>query len=235
MNQYLAFNPSGKSNVCSNLFSNGILIILILSPTLLMAEPASQVAWTPDSLNTLKTGDAKAGKQLANSCAGCHGSNGISSNPEIPSLAGQLATYTYKQLMDYRNGNRSNMMMTPVTKNLERWDIINLATWYASLAPARIQNQTSDQGLEHSEKLVYQGDGKRIIPPCSVCHGTDGQGEKMDIPALAGQQSEYLRKTLMDYKQGERHNDIYSRMRLIASQLSEQEIEELGRYYYQLK
>lgn len=57
----------------------------------------------------------------------------------------------------------------------------------------------------------------------------------MDIPALDGQQSEYLRTTLMDYKQGKRQNDIYSRMRLIASQLSEMEIEELGRYYYQLK
>ena len=86
-----------------------------------------------------------------------------------------------------------------------------------------------------AEKLVLKGDGKRTIPPCFVCHGAEGQGEKMDIPALAGQQSEYLRKTLMQYKQGERHNDIYSRMRLIARQLNENEIEELGRYYQQLQ
>lgn len=244
--QRFNFNQSGKTNSCSTLFNlihpvnKGLvpawsLVFLLLSPSLITAEPASHVAWTPKLLNTLKTGDPKAGKILANNCVGCHGNNGVSSQSGIPSLAGQLVTYIYKQLVDYQNGSRSNLMMTPVTQSLNQQDIINLATWYASLPPARIQIRTGDQALEHSEDLVYKGDGKRILPPCSVCHGTNGQGEKMDIPALAGQQPEYLRKTLMDYKQGKRQNDVYSRMWLIASQLSEKEIEELGRYYYQLK
>ena len=83
--------------------------------------------------------------------------------------------------------------------------------------------------------MVEQGDGKRIVPPCFVCHGANGQGEKMDIPALAGQQADYLIKTLLEYKTGQRHNDVYSRMRLIAQQLSETEIKELAQYYQQLK
>ncbi|MEE9355711.1 MAG: c-type cytochrome [Methylococcaceae bacterium] len=74
-----------------------------------------------------------------------------------------------------------------------------------------------------------------MLPPCSVCHGTEGEGEKMDIPALAGQQVEYLEKTLKAYKRGDRHNDIYSRMRLIAKQLTDEEIKDLAQYYQSLK
>jgi len=40
---------------------------------------------------------------------------------------------------------------------------------------------------------------------------------------------------LLDYKNDQRHNDIYGRMRLIAQQLSEEEIKELALYYQQLK
>jgi cytochrome c553 len=83
--------------------------------------------------------------------------------------------------------------------------------------------------------MVEEGDGKRILPPCAVCHGANGQGEKMDIPALAGQRADYLAKTLLEYKSGQRHNDIYGRMRLIADELSETEIRELAQYYQQMK
>ena len=57
----------------------------------------------------------------------------------------------------------------------------------------------------------------------------------MDIPALAGQQAEYFEATLKEYKTGDRHNDIYSRMRLIAKQLTDEEIKDLAQYYLQLK
>lgn len=57
----------------------------------------------------------------------------------------------------------------------------------------------------------------------------------MDIPALAGQQAEYTINTLLEYKNGTRHNDIYSRMRLIARQLSDDEIKQLGELYQQMK
>jgi cytochrome c553 len=41
--------------------------------------------------------------------------------------------------------------------------------------------------------------------------------------------------TLLEYKNGTRHNDIYSRMRLIAKQLSDAEIKQLGELYQQMK
>ena len=122
--------------------------------------------------------------------------------------------------------------MTSIAQGLSEQDSADLAAWFASLP---LPPPTAGDGeLDKAEKMVEAGDGKRILPPCFVCHGANGQGEKMDIPALAGQRADYLAKTLLEYKNGQRHNDVYSRMRLIARQLSEGEIKELARYYQQL-
>ena len=153
--------------------------------------------------------------------------------PAIPALAGQLATYTYKQLRDYFDESRSHVQMNGIAKGLTEQNAADLAVWYSSLTVAD-KNSTS-QNLDKAEKMVEEGDGKRILPPCFVCHGGKGQGEKQDIPALAGQQANYIENTLQSYKRGERHNDVYGRMRLIAQQLSDQEIKDLAQYYQQLK
>ncbi len=219
-----------------------LLTITLCMPFALHAEPASKIAWTPETLKHVKNADASNGKVLAETCKSCHGDKGQGmpaeiqddeTIPAIPALAGQLATYTYKQLRDYFNDSRTNSSMTMLAKNLSDQDSADLAAWFASL-PAP-QNKAAGKTTARAEKMVSQGDGKRILPPCSVCHGSRGQGEKMDIPALAGQHADYLASTLMAYKSGERHNDIYSRMRLIAQQLSGEEIKELATYYQQLK
>ena len=219
-----------------------LLLLAFIAPVVVCAEPSSQIAWTPELLNLVKKGNADKGKVLAESCKSCHGDKGQGMKeetrddevlPAIPALAGQVATYTYKQLRDYLSGSRSHVQMTGVAKGLSEQDAADLAVWFSSLP--RAENKSGSEKLARAEKMVEQGDGKRILPPCFVCHGSKGQGEKQDIPALAGQQANYFTRTLLDYKTGQRHNDVYSRMRLIAQQLSEDEIKELAQYYQQLK
>lgn len=219
-----------------------LLAIALLAPLAVHAGPGSNIAWTPETLGLVKKGDLNKGKTLAETCQSCHGAKGEGmpaetrdgeTLPAIPALAGQVATYTYKQLRDYFDGSRSHDSMTAIAKGLGEQDAADLAAWFASLPMP--QHKAAGQSSARAEKMVAQGDGKRILPPCSVCHGSEGQGEKMDIPALAGQQADYFERTLLAYKNGGRHNDIYSRMRLIAQQLSEAEIKELASYYQQLK
>lgn len=205
----------------------------LFAASLAHATPSSQVAWTPDKLNFIKQANSKNGKELAAQCAACHGDNGVSPAPEFPSLAGQLATYTYKQLQDYKNGQRTHTLMSSIAAGLSDQDMADMAAWYSSLPAPKYK--TGNKDLEIAEKLVSEGDGKRILPPCYTCHGSDGEGERLDIPALAGQQAEYFAATLTAYKSGERHNDIYSRMRLISQQLNDAEIQELAQYYQQLQ
>lgn len=210
-----------------------LAILLMLTPIYATAEPASNIAWTPEQLRFVKNGDVLKGKELAASCAGCHGELGISQVPNFPSLAGQLATYTYKQLRDYADNKRTNALMNSVGASLSEQDSANLAVWFASLVAPEYKG--TKQNLDKAEVLVAKGNGKKIIPPCFTCHGSKGMGERQDIPALAGQQPEYFANTFKEYKSGTRHNDVYSRMRLISEQLSDEEIEQLAQYYYQLK
>ncbi|MEE9395724.1 MAG: c-type cytochrome [Methylococcales bacterium] len=206
-----------------------VFFILMFFTGRVFSEPSSQVAWTPETIKFVKNGNPENGKKLAEGCKGCHGEKGISPAPSFPSLAGQLANYTYKQLRDYQDGNRSDRIMTSLAAGLSKQDIADIAVWFSSLPP--LEWEENDEITEPAENMVFVGDSKRVLPPCSVCHGTDGRGEVMDVPALTGQQNDYLKKTLNDYKSGERKNDIYSRMRLIVEQLSEEEIEGLAQYY----
>ena len=77
--------------------------------------------------------DIEAGKVKSATCAGCHGSDGISNNPMWPNLAGQQAGYLVKQLKAFRDGTRSDPMMTPMASPLSDGDIANLAAYYNSL------------------------------------------------------------------------------------------------------
>jgi cytochrome c553 len=85
------------------------------------------------SANVSLAGDAAAGKAKSATCAGCHGAAGISANPLWPNLAGQQEAYLVKQLKAFRDGTRSDPMMSPMAKPLSDADIENLAAYFASL------------------------------------------------------------------------------------------------------
>ena len=191
-----------------------------------LAEPSSQVAWTPATLSFVKKGDAGKGKDLAGTCAGCHNEGNAA-----PNLDGQLPTYIYKQLVDYKNGSRKDpaTTMNGLASTLSEQDAADVAAWYGSQKPMAGKGAASDP-----TGIVAVGDGKRMEPACSSCHGGSGQGEKVDTPRLSGQKADYLEKTLLAYKNGSRANDLYSRMRLIGSKLSDAEIKQLAEYYSRL-
>lgn len=77
--------------------------------------------------------DAKAGKEKAISCAGCHGVEGISAAGMFPNLAGQKAEYFESALKAYRDGDRVNDMMTGMARDLSDETIADLAAYYSEL------------------------------------------------------------------------------------------------------
>lgn len=200
-----------------------LLAAALSGPT--WAEPSSKLAWTPETLAAVKHGNAAKGKAIAESCAACHANGG-----QFPYLDGQLAPYLYKQLHDYKDGSRSNPIMAGLVTGLSAEDMADVAVYYSQQsippAPAKVEPAT-----EAAEDLVKAGDNGRILPPCAVCHESSGKGQKIDVPAIASQNAAYLEQTLLDYKSGARHNDLYARMRTITQELSVDEIKQLARYY----
>lgn len=78
-------------------------------------------------------GDAAAGKEKSSNCAACHGADGTSPNDLWPNLAGQKFGYLVKQLKAFREGSRSDPMMSPMAANLTDEDINDLAAYFSSL------------------------------------------------------------------------------------------------------
>lgn len=70
-------------------------------------------------------------------CAGCHGPEGVSTNPLWPNLAGQKAPYTAKQLTAYRDGTRTDVNMNGLSQTLSDAQIQALAEYYSKLPAAK--------------------------------------------------------------------------------------------------
>lgn len=71
-------------------------------------------------------------------CTGCHSPTGQGNDPAVyPQLAGQHATYTAKQLTDFREGNRVNdgdaMIMQTIASRLSNKDIEAVSSYIQGL------------------------------------------------------------------------------------------------------
>lgn len=76
--------------------------------------------------------DAPAFEKAA-TCAACHGENGVSVNALWPTLAGQHEDYLLNSLQQYRDGTRSDPVMTAQAAIIAEEDLAALAEYFASL------------------------------------------------------------------------------------------------------
>jgi cytochrome c553 len=97
------------------------------------AAAAAAIFAAASAAGPAQAADARAGRQKAIACQGCHGLDGLSKHPEAPNLAGQIENYLAKALSAYRSGERRNEMMTIVSKDLTDAEIADLAAFYASI------------------------------------------------------------------------------------------------------
>jgi cytochrome c553 len=197
----------------------------------------TRISWTNSTLDQIGKGDAQHGAFIAMNCNACHGQNGVSASTLIPTLAGMDAAVIYKQLDDYRSGKRLWGVMGAIAKALSAQDSADVAAHF-SAQPGGLPQLTgrrvpeSGRSLRESDpakRLVYAGDPRRGIPPCSACHGPGGY--KLGAPALQGQQAAYIERQLGEFAQGVRQNDIFEQMRAIARQLMPEEMHALATVY----
>lgn len=185
---------------------------------LLLAAPGLAVAG----------GNPAAGKAASIICMGCHNSDGNSSNPAYPKLAGQHESYLKKQLYDFRSGARKEEHMSSMVQAVSKTDLPNLAAFYARQKRSAVGSKT-DSALG---KIIYQkGIHGKDVTACTSCHGRRGEGNAVaQYPSLAGQHRAYIVKMLKAFRSGERRNDANGVMRKIAKGLDDKEIAELAGY-----
>lgn len=142
---------------------------------------------------------AARGNELAQqACTSCHGADGRSQQPDIPSLAGQQPDFITLQMILFREGVRQQPVMNQFAQGLPDRDIEDLAAFFASLPPG-----PPDDRSARDAALFERGRALSARMNCGVCHLQDYRGRNQ-VPRITGQREEFLARTMAEYRDGRR-------------------------------
>ncbi len=160
-------------------------------------------------------------RKKAELCVACHGPDGNSIQPAIPSLAGQPKQFITTQLVMFREGRRINAQMAPFVANMSNAEINDYGTYFSALKRA-----TTGKPLAADAMAAGRALAERLN--CVQCHGPALKGTQ-HIPGLTGQQAEYLRAQLQGFKAQTRF-DMDGNMTSAAQPLTPADIDLLAGY-----
>ncbi len=149
-------------------------------------------------------------------CIACHNDKMVAN----PILDGQHAKYIEKQLQDLKKDLRIHAQMQGIAKTLDDKQIADLSKAFASKKWTNPNPKSNAAIQEKGKNLVRKGN-------CTRCHGSELEGT-YNIPRLAGQRSQYLKTTLLQYKNKERNN--FPPMSSMLNRYSEEEIGVMAEY-----
>ncbi len=138
---------------------------------------------------------AKA-EMLANTCAGCHGFDGVSNGPSTPSIAGMSAEYLAEVLNDYKEGENSATIMGRIAKGYSKDEIKQVAEFYSKKKFVAAKQEFDSTAAKKGKKLHKKY--------CEKCHSESGSEAGDDSGFLSGQWTPYLHATITDFTSGAR-------------------------------
>ncbi len=134
------------------------------------------------------------------SCAACHGDNGVPTDPTFPVIWGQNRAYLLNQLHNFKIGHRKNDMMAAIVDPLTKADMEALATHFSQQKWPTIDQAADAQSEQVALHII---DTKQ----CTACHHDHFQGDTVR-PRLAGQNAGYLLKTMQDFRSHDRGTSL---------------------------
>jgi sulfide dehydrogenase cytochrome subunit len=172
---------------------------------------------------------AADGATVFDRCTQCHGRNGVSTESNIPTIAGYSTKYILESFKNFRTkaracaevsipsgpkkGQRSDMCK--VTADLSDADADAVAKWLATQKFVRAK-QPFDAALAEKGNAVYK-------LRCEKCHENNGSSPDEDNGILAGQWTPYLRDQIAAFRAGKRPIDDKMKLRLDKVDKSEEE------------
>jgi cytochrome c553 len=172
--------------------------------------------------------------QRLQACTACHGPQGrATQGGYFPRIAGKLEGYLYQQLLNFRDGRRTNEGMTGLLDTLSDAYLREIAAHFASLDLPYPPPQAPELGtaaLERARQLVRQGDPALGVPACQSCHGQVLTGRPAAFPGLLGLSRDYLAAQLGAWKTGQRRALEPDCMGDIARRLKDSDIGALAHW-----
>lgn len=176
---------------------------------------------------------------IVETCSSCHGNDGVSTEADVPTIAGYSAQYISDELAAYRKKERpcpetdvrggarkgTKSDMCRIAKDLGDSDIDQVAKFYEKrkFVPAR---QSFDPALAAKGKEIHDVN-------CDKCHQQGGTRPDDDAGILAGQRMQYLKAQLEEFRLGKR--GMLKSMKLKIDKLQKDDVDALVNYYGSLK
>jgi cytochrome c553 len=175
-------------------------------------------------------------------CARCHGRKGEGrGSGAFPKLWMQSEDYLDAALRAYAAGERRSGIMQPMAAGLTEEQTAALARYYAEVEEPQQLRAISDDGavdpaaIAAGAEIANQGIPEEGVPACLVCHGP-GEPRNPLFPRLAGQYADYVALQLRLFAARRRGGTPYAEiMRLVASRLTEEQIENVALYFATLE
>lgn len=144
-------------------------------------------------------------------CDSCHGKDGVSSEGDVPTIAG-ISPFILEEYMfeyreearicresKYRSGDtaRPPTDMCAVAKAMSEEEIPEVAEYYSSKTFVAAAQDFDAAKAEQGSRIHRR--------ECDKCHSDGGSYADDDASLLAGQWMPYLRQVFADYAAGDRH------------------------------
>ncbi len=173
---------------------------------------------------------------IAGECDRCHGAGGVSTESDVPSIAGISPFILEEYMFEYRDGARACREskyrtgdleqpatdMCVVADDLSESDVTAIADFYGSKKFIAAQQEFD------ADKAVAGAKVHKKL--CRKCHADGGSYADDDASILAGQWMPYLEQALVDQISGDR-TMLDEKMREKTDQLSEDDKESLLHFY----
>jgi cytochrome c553 len=131
-------------------------------------------------------------------CGACHGQNGEPANPAImPIIWGQQPSYLFKQMHDFRSGDRESPIMSAIAKGVAQEDLRKVANYFAAKPWPAKKAAAAAPAAPPEEKIGV----------CKACHQPNFEGGA-PAPRLAGLSYEYLLAAMNGFADGQRTNNL---------------------------
>ena len=173
-------------------------LLLSISPICVHAQTAAPL--TPELAAKVET------------CAACHGEDGLPVKEEAPIIWGQEFYYLYVQMRDFQAGRRENEIMQGIVEGLSKDDMKAIAQHFTDKKWPDISYQATPEEERRAEQAAVAGQ-------CTQCHLGAYTGNSR-VPRVAGQNVKYLEKTMLDFKYDRRKNmpDMASLLRTMPDE-----------------
>jgi len=214
-------------------------------PAMFMAAALLAVSAASSAESGKVVVDVAAGKNLflngkdgVSPCQSCHGPKALGIDEQgTPRLAGIGYAYVVKQLTNFANQDRVNVLMNVMAAGLTEEDRRNVAAYLNTLEPATepsdlaaLKASGTEVGESYRGQVLVRYGVRGKAPACQTCHGYNGRGADPIYPAIGQQKYVYLVNQLKSWRDGSRANDPLGQMRAVAKNLSDQDINDAAAF-----